>query len=84
MRLPKAEQDQTGTLDLMKVPSAPRAFETRSALSRRREGSDEKETGLLHKNAIPHQSRFSNHETRNYFADRRRLPRLIVEWEAGE
>ena len=51
MRLPKTEQDQTGTLDLMKVPSAPRAFETRSALSRRREGNDEKETGLLHKNA---------------------------------
>ena len=51
MRLPKPEQDQTWTLDLMKVTSAPRAFETRLALSRRREGSDEKETGLLHENA---------------------------------
>ena len=84
MRLPKAEQDQTGTEGLTEVPSAPRAFETRLTLSRRQEGSDEKRSGLLHKNASSDQSPFSIHETRNYFADRRRLPRLIVKLEAGE
>ena len=35
MRLPRAEQDQTGTPDLNEVPSAPRTFETKLALSGR-------------------------------------------------
>ena len=35
MRLPEAEQDQTKTPDLNEVLKAPRAFATRSNLSRR-------------------------------------------------